>query len=180
MENQVPAAETPAVSPSRAATFGQRYGLLLLVAGLALASDQISKALIEANLAPYENRPILDFLVPYLTFTRTQNTGAAFSLLPNGGIIFILVFIVVGALILYYTPRLPPGDRLSRIAMGLQLGGAFGNVVDRFRQGYVTDFIHLQIPEIGFDWPVSNVADMCIVGGVVILFLLSFRREGSR
>ncbi len=177
MDNQASTSEPVTIAPAQAASFFSRYGMLLLVAGIALLTDQVTKALIEANIAPYQNKPIFDFIYPYLSFTRTQNTGAAFSLLPNGGVFFFVVFLFVGGLILYYAPRLPVGDRLSRLALGLQLGGATGNVVDRIRQGYVTDFIHLQIPQINFDWPVSNIADICIVGGVVILFLLSFRRE---
>jgi len=177
MENPATNEESLIEQPARATRIADRYGILLIVAGLALLADQISKRLIEANIAPYQNQPIFDFLVPYLTFTRTQNTGSAFSLLPEGGIVFFIVFIFVAGLILYYAPRLPVDDRLSRVALGLQLGGAFGNIVDRIRQGYVTDFIHLRIPQIGFDWPVSNIADICIVGGVVILFLLSFRKE---
>lgn len=177
MDNQASTSEPETIAPAQAVSFFSRYGMLLLVAGIALLTDQVTKALIEANIAPYQNKPIFDFIYPYLSFTRTQNTGAAFSLLPNGGVFFFVVFLFVGGLILYYAPRLPVGDRLSRLALGLQLGGATGNVVDRIRQGYVTDFIHLQIPQINFDWPVSNIADICIVGGVVILFLLSFRRE---
>ncbi len=179
MENPATTQEPVIEQPARATRFADRYGILLIVAGLALLADQVSKRLIEANIAPYQNQPIFDFLVPYLTFTRTQNTGSAFSLFPDGGVLFIIVFVFVAGLILYYAPRLPVADRLSRVALGLQLGGAFGNVVDRFRQGYVTDFIHLRIPQIGFDWPVSNIADICIVGGVVILFLLSFRKEAG-
>ncbi|HQV26624.1 MAG TPA: signal peptidase II [Thermoflexales bacterium] len=177
MENPATTQDPVIEQPARASRFADRYGVLLVVAALALVADQVSKRLIEANIAPYQNTPIFDFLVPYLTFTRTQNTGSAFSLFPDGGIVFFVVFIFVAGLILYYAPRLPADDRLSRVALGLQLGGAFGNIVDRLRQGYVTDFIHLRIPQIGFDWPVSNVADICIVGGVVILFLLSFRKE---
>jgi signal peptidase II len=62
----------------------------------------------------------------------------------------------------------------------LQLAGALGNLIDRLRQGFATDFIHLQIPQINFDWPVSNVADICIVTGVIVLIvntLLQERRE---
>jgi signal peptidase II len=70
-----------------------------------------------------------------------------------------------------------PSDRLSRIALGLQLGGALGNLLDRLRQGYVTDFIHFQIPEIGFDWPVFNIADSAIVVGVIALIVISLLRE---
>ncbi|MGQ9814505.1 MAG: signal peptidase II [Candidatus Roseilinea sp.] len=151
--------------------------LLFIVALIALAADQTSKLLVQANIPLGMTVPIAPLLTPYLTFTNVQNTGAAFSLFQNANWFFIIVATVVAALIVYYTPRLLPGDRLSRVALGLQLGGAVGNLIDRVRHGYVTDFIHFQIPEIGFDWPVSNIADICIVSGVILLIAWSVIQE---
>lgn len=159
---------------ARIEQFVQRYGLLLGVASVALLADQITKRFVENTLALYESIP---FLGHYLSWTHVQNTGAAFSLFPNGGALFIVIAIIVAAVIVYYAPRLPAGDWLSRVALGLQLGGALGNLVDRLRQGYVTDFIHFQIPEIGFDWPVFNIADSCIVVGTIALIVISLWRE---
>ena len=139
--------------------------------------DQLSKRWVEANIPLGFTAIPVPAVSPYLTLTNTQNTGAAFSLFQNGGLFFIVVAIVVSALIIYYAPRLPAGDRISRVALGLQLAGALGNLIDRLRQGYVTDFIHLQIPQISFDWPVSNIADICIVSGVIILILSTLWRE---
>lgn len=150
--------------------------ILVMVGVVALLADQVSKRLVEANI-PLGFTVPLPLVSPYITLTNTQNTGAAFSLFQNGGVFFIVVAVVVSALILYYAPRLPAGDWISRVALGLQLGGALGNLIDRLRQGFVTDFIHLQIPQIGFDWPVSNVSDICIVGGVIILIAVSLWRE---
>lgn len=164
-------------APNRIATsFYQRYGLLLIVAIIALVADIITKRIVEARIPLYTSIP---FIEPYLSWTHTQNTGAAFSLFQNGGVFFIVVALVVSAVIIYYAPRLPAGDWLSRIALGLQLGGAVGNLLDRLRQGYVTDFIHFQIPQIGFDWPVFNIADSCIVVGVILLIAASFLRDGK-
>ncbi len=159
-----------------AALFFQRYGLLLLVAGIALAADIITKRIVEAQIPLYTSIPVIGF---YLSWTHTQNTGAAFSLFQNGGVFFIVVALVVSAVILYYAPRLPAGDWLARVALGLQLGGAIGNLLDRLRQGYVTDFIHFQIPEIGFDWPVFNIADSAIVVGVILLIAASLLRDNK-
>lgn len=149
----------------------RRYGILLSVAAVALVADVVTKRLIEASVPLYGSVP---FIEPFLSWTHTQNTGAAFSLFQNGGVFFIVVAVIVSALIVYYVPKLPAGDWLSRIALGLQLGGALGNLIDRLRQGYVTDFVHFQIPQIGFDWPVFNVADSCIVVGVILLIAASF------
>lgn len=167
----VAAAERPV-----AASFFRRYGLLLMVAGIALAADIITKRIVEAQIPLYTSIPVIG---PYLSWTHTQNTGAAFSLFQNGGAFFIVVALVVSAVILYYAPRLPAGDWLSRVALGLQLGGAIGNLLDRLRQGYVTDFIHFQIPEIGFDWPVFNIADSAIVVGVILLIAASLLRDNK-
>ena len=158
-------------------TFMQRYGLLLMVAFICVIIDQVTKRIVEANIDLYTTLPFID---PYLNWTRTQNFGAAFSLFQNGGLFFIIVAVIVAGVILYYAPRLPASDWLSRVALGLQLGGALGNVIDRLRQGYVTDFIHFRIPQIGFDWPVSNFADICIVSGVILLIISSFINDGDK
>lgn len=174
-----PTAETTTDAPTtitRKASLPRRIWLLLVVALVVIVTDQITKRLIEANIGLYENAIIFSWLSPYLTFTHTQNTGAAFSLLPEGGAIFFVIGIIVCSLILYYAPRLPVSDWVSRVALGMQLGGALGNLIDRFRQGHVTDFIHFQIPEIGFDFPVWNIADSCIVVGVIILIAINILR----
>ncbi len=158
-------------------TLLQRYGMLFTVAAIALIADIITKRLVEATIPLYSSIPVIP---PFLSWTHTQNTGAAFSLFQNGGVFFIVVAIIVSTLIIYYAPRLPAGDWLSRLALSLQLGGALGNLIDRLRQGYVTDFIHFQIPQINFDFPVFNVADSCIVVGVICLIVASFVRDGQQ
>lgn len=177
MSDELRASGSASRPVSRSQTFLKRYGLLLGVAALALLADQISKRLVEAHIPLYTEIPIIGEI---LGLTNTQNTGAAFSLFQNGGLFFIIVAVIVSGLILYYAPRLPENDWLARVALGLQLGGAIGNLVDRLRQGFVTDFIHFKIPAIGFDWPVSNVADICIVSGVILLILDSFLRERNQ
>ncbi len=153
--------------------------LLLAVALVALTIDQVTKRLVEKTIPLGFTSVPIEALNPYLTLTRTQNTGAAFSIFQNGGLFLLIIAIVVSVLIVVYAPRLPAGDWISRVALGLQLAGALGNLIDRVRQGYVTDFIHFQIPQINFDWPVSNIADICIVSGVILLIVITFWRERS-
>jgi signal peptidase II len=167
-------ASAVALALSIAHRLWQRYSILAITAGAILVADIVTKQIVEAQIPLYTSIPVIGH---YLSWTHTQNTGAAFSLFQNGGAFFIVVAIIVSAVIVYYAPRLPAGDRLSRIALGLQLGGALGNLLDRLRQGYVTDFIHFQIPEIGFDWPVFNIADSAIVVGVIALIVISLLRE---
>jgi signal peptidase II len=167
-------ASAVALALSIARRLWQCYSILAITAGAILVADIVTKRIVEAQIPLYTSIPVIGH---YLSWTHTQNTGAAFSLFQNGGSFFIVVAIIVSAVIVYYAPRLPAGDRLSRIALGLQLGGALGNLLDRLRQGYVTDFIHFQIPEIGFDWPVFNIADSAIVVGVIALIVISLLRE---
>lgn len=166
------ASESPA-RPAGTSRF-RRLRLILFNALVVIFADQLTKWIVETNMALYESIPVIGH---WFGFTRTQNFGAAFSMLQNGGIFFVIVAAVVTGVILYYGPRLPEHDWVSRVALGLQLGGALGNVIDRIRQGYVTDFLHIKIPEIGFDWPVSNIADVCIVSGVIILIITSLRGD---
>jgi signal peptidase II len=78
----------------------------------------------------------------------------------------MVVAILVAVIIIVYNYRLPTGHFLFRAALGLQLGGALGNLIDRIRLGHVTDFL-----DFG-SWPVFNLADASIVGGVAVLVLL--------
>lgn len=139
--------------------------LPFVVGVLALAFDQAIKRWVETNLMMSQSIYPLRFLEPYLGFTHAQNSGVAFSLFQGWGNVVVIVGITVCILIAAYALLLPAGSRAVRIGLGLILGGALGNIVDRLRQGYVTDMIHFRIPQIGFDWPVSNFADLFIFLG---------------
>ncbi len=165
-----PTAQLPTARPTRAATFFY-WAFLGGVVALVLAADQLSKAYAVAHLRWGESWAPVEALRPFFRFTLTHNRGAAFGLFPQGGTLFLVIALVVTAVILYYYRRLPPRAWLVRLALGLQLGGALGNVVDRLRQGYVVDF--LEVPH----WPVFNVADSCIVVGVVLLGIVMWREE---
>jgi len=139
-------------------------GLLIVVA------DQLSKAWIRTNLP--EGRSL--FETGFLRITHVHNTGAAFGLFPDQSFALIIVALIgitailVYALVIYH--RFPWLDSmLSKSALGLVLGGAVGNLIDRLRFGYVTDFI-----DFGF-WPAFNIADSAITVGVII-FACSFLR----
>ncbi len=164
---------TPPPSPARFSRVAMllRWAFLAGVVALVLTADQLSKAYAVTHLQWGESWMPLDTVHPFFRFTLTHNTGAAFGLFPQGGAVFLLIALVVAVVILYYYRRLPPGAWLVRLALGLQLGGALGNVVDRLRQGYVVDF--LEVPH----WPVFNVADSCIVVGVVLLGFVMWREE---
>jgi signal peptidase II len=143
-----------------------RWWLLLFgVASLALLVDQVSKAYVVDHLALHDSWIPFHFLKSIFCLTHVHNTGAAFGIFPDGGDIFLIIAVVVTVIIVYYYRQLPDGALLVRLALGLQLGGALGNAVDRVRLGYVVDFFHVE------HWPVFNVADSCIVVGVGLLIL---------
>jgi signal peptidase II len=141
------------------------YSFLVLVAGIIVALDQSTKALVRANLAIEEFWAPWGWLEPYARIVHWKNTGAAFGMLPGFGDVFTVLAIIVSLAILYYFPQVPREDWPLRLAMGLQLGGALGNLIDRLTIGYVVDFV-----SVG-NFPVFNVADASISTGVAVLIL---------
>lgn len=155
----------------------QNWLILLGVATLTLITDWATKALVADNLAPNESwHPPISFLRRVFSLTYTTNTGAAFGLFPKQGFLFIVIALVVVIAIIFYYRHLPAGYGLVRLALGLQLGGALGNLVDRLRQGYVIDFIDLNFWPLQ-DWAVFNLADSAIVVGVGLLALTMLRED---
>ncbi len=149
-----------------------RHQLFLLLVALAvIGADQLSKIAVERALPLNVSWAPLPAVAALFRFTHVSNTGAAFGLFPTGRLLFAAVALVVSLIILLYNFRLPAGHPLLRLALGLQLGGALGNLVDRLRLGHVTDFL-----DVG-PWPVFNLADTAIVGGVLLLGLLTLLEE---
>ena len=147
-----------------ASTFRDRWARLILpvVAVLVLLADQTSKYIIASNLQRYEEWAPIPALQWFFVITYTTNTGAAFGLFPDGSLFFIIIALVVVIAILIYHRQLAVHQWLLRFSLGLQLGGALGNLLDRLTRGYVVDFIYFKF------WPVFNTADSCIFVGVVI------------
>ena len=141
------------------------YLTLFLITGLIVFADQWTKTWVRENLAYGESWMPWSALAPYARVLHWRNTGAAFGILQEWGGIFTLLAIIVALMIVYYFPRIERGDWPLRLAMGLQLGGALGNLVDRLQHGYVTDFV-----SIG-NFPIFNVADSSITLGVMILLV---------
>ena len=134
-----------------------------VVCSSVVAADQYTKVLVRRYLplnASWNPIPWLDRIV---TLTRVHNTGAAFGLFPNMSIVFVIVALVVIGCIVAYHRRLAQASWVLRLALGLQLGGATGNLIDRLVRGYVTDFIDLRV------WPVFNVADSSLVVGTAMV-----------
>jgi signal peptidase II len=155
----------------------KQYIFLFILAGAIIALDQWSKSLVRANLDLGEMWSPWELIAPYFRIVHWKNTGVAFGMFQNLGQYFKYLPIIVAAAIIYYFPRVPEEDWPLRVAMGMQLAGAFGNWIDRITIGYVVDFISVG----GF--PVFNVADSSITIGVGILLLgmyLQERKEKKR
>lgn len=154
--------------------YGKSYLILFLLSGGILLLDQMSKNWIRTNLAPYETWMPVDWLAPFVKIVNLENTGAAFGLFKQGGGLFTVLAIIVSLVIISYFPRIPNRDWFIRLSLGMQLGGALGNLFDRLFYGPVTDFF-----AVG-SFPVFNVADSSIFVGTGILIFgvwLSERNE---
>jgi signal peptidase II len=141
------------------------FVVLFLIAGLVVLLDQVTKYIIRVNLPMGRVFHPEWVLSNYARIVHWMNTGAAFGIFQNMSIVFTLLSFVVIGVILYYFPQVSRSDWAVRLAMGLLLGGALGNLIDRLRQGYVTDFL-----SVG-NFPVFNVADASISCGVTVLFI---------
>ncbi|PKB77840.1 MAG: signal peptidase II [SAR202 cluster bacterium Io17-Chloro-G9] len=141
--------------------------LLLQLAALVFLLDQFSKFLVREFLDFRESYPLEGFF----RFTHTHNTGSAFGILQDQNTPLILVSLIgIGVLALIYHSQRQPTN-LLRLSLGLQMGGASGNLIDRVLLDHVTDFI-----DVG-TWPVFNIADSSIVVGLALLAWLYLRPE---
>jgi signal peptidase II len=127
-----------------------------------VAADQLTKHAVEGSIAPGEEHRVL----PGIALVNTRNRGVAFGVLPGSDLgVTLLIGLALLALLAYFASH--TDQRLIWLPTGLLVGGALGNIVDRLRDGSVTDFIKLPL-----GWPPFNVADTSIVLGILILFLL--------
>ena len=152
--------------------------LPFLVAAVVVGLDQSSKAWVAENVALRDSVVILPWLDGWLNVTYIHNSGAAFGIFPQANLVFIIVALVVVAVILFYFRHLPSDGLLVRVSLGLQLGGAVGNLIDRLRFGYVIDFLKIGVTS-ALPLTTNNVADTAIVGGVILLgYYLLFTLPG--
>jgi signal peptidase II len=144
------------------------------VAGVIYIADQVTKALVVANL-PVDSRT--DVIGDLVQIWHAQNRGAAFSLLQDSQLLFLVVSIIALVTIAYFFRSLHGRSLWLYAILGLVLGGTLGNLTDRIRQQYVTDFVSVGVGNMR--WPTFNVADSSIVVGIltIIVLLAVFERE---
>ncbi|MEB2345153.1 MAG: signal peptidase II [Deltaproteobacteria bacterium] len=147
---------------------------------LSFAADMASKLWIDASLTFADRIPVID---GFFYITHVRNPGAAFGLFNTAPATlrltaFIGITLVAIAMIFSFYRKLAPGERLSALSLGLILGGASGNLVDRVFRGEVVDFLHFRLWG-GYQWPDFNLADSFIVVGVALLVIELLASEGE-
>ena len=140
---------------------------LFMPAVVVIALDQVTKHLFWRNGQNYE-------IIPgYFNITLVKNAGAAFGMFQGARVFFVVASLVAVVLIVYLGLRVPREQRWRRFLLGLILGGAVGNLIDRVASGQVIDFV--QIGVAGHYWPVFNVADAGVTVGAAFLILYALR-----
>ncbi|WP_292254676.1 signal peptidase II [Marinospirillum sp.] len=151
----------------------------LLLAALVILLDLGSKAWISSHLFYGQRIEVL----PVFDLVLLHNTGAAFSFLANAGgwqrWFFVLLALVASLVIYGWLNRLQPSEKITALALALILGGALGNLHDRFFYGYVVDFLAVHWNQRYF--PAFNIADAGItVGAVLLIWQSFFGKEAQR
>ena len=145
---------------------------------LALVLDQVTKLIVIAEMRLYESIPVM----PYFSFTRVHNHGAAFSFLADAGgwqrWFFTIFATAISALIVWWLTKTRRDQILLSMAYCLILGGAIGNLVDRIAYGYVVDFLDLYYQN--YPWPAFNIADSAIFLGAVLLLIDAFKNTEEK
>ncbi|HEM3560689.1 signal peptidase II [Streptococcus suis] len=147
----------------------RKFGFPLLAAVL-IAIDQYVKAWTVANI---ELDSVREFLPGFMSLAYLRNYGAAWSILQNQQWFFTIVTIVVLIGLVWYYIRQIKGNLWTLFSLSLMMAGALGNFIDRVRLGYVVDMFHLDF----INFPIFNVADMCLSVGVGLLFICILKEE---
>ena len=135
-----------------------------------IALDQISKMRVVSSMTLGESIPIIE---KFFYFTYTLNPGAAFGILPNQRVFFLLIGVALLICFVIFYPRLNKMEKLLKFGVILGVSGSIGNLIDRIQTGYVIDFLDFKI------WrAIFNIADVAIVCGMFIIFyFVAFRMD---
>ena len=154
----------------------RRIALVAAVAVVVFVLDRVTKIAVEANLAVGRS---VDVIGEWVRISHVTNSGAAFGLLPERTTLLSILSVVAVFAIVYYYRRLAADSLLVSATLGMQLGGAIGNLVDRVGQGYVVDFVDVGIPGGVRFWS-FNVADSSIVVGIIAVTVLLWWQERAQ
>ena len=151
----------------------RRVILVAAVAVVVFVVDRITKNAVDASIPLGSS---VEVVGDWVRISHVTNTGAAFGLLPGGTALLSVLSVVAVFAIVFYYRRLAAGSPLVAVTLGMQLGGAFGNLVDRIGQGHVVDFVDVGIPGGPRFWA-FNVADSSIVVGIIAVTALLWWQE---
>jgi len=154
----------------------RRIALVAAVALVVFGLDRLTKVAVESSLPVGAS---VDVVGQWVRISHITNSGAAFGLLPERTTFLSILSVVAVCAIVFYYRRLAADSLLIAGTLGMQLGGAFGNLVDRIGQGYVVDFIDVGIPGGPRFWS-FNVADSSIVVGIIAVTVLLWWQERAR
>lgn len=135
-----------------------------------LLIDIVVKLLVSGNMILHQSIKIIDNFF-YITYVK--NTGAAWSILSGKQFFLILVSLVVIVGLIFYLCKKNAFSKVEIIGYSLLISGAVGNLIDRIIYGYVIDYLNFYI--FNYDFPIFNIADTCIVIGIMLLFISSWR-----
>jgi signal peptidase II len=140
--------------------------LYYIIAVIIIGIDQVTKWLIVKNMELGESITVIE---NFLYITSHRNRGAAWGILQGQMWFFYIITTIVIIGIIYYIQKYTKENKVMGIALGLMLGGAIGNFIDRLFRKEVVDFINTYI--FSYDFPIFNVADSALCVGVVLLFI---------
>ena len=143
-----------------------------VIAVVMIVIDQWTKYLVIENMTIGESIPVIENIF-YLTSHR--NPGAAWGILQGQMWFFYIITLIVVGIIIYYIEHYAKTNRLLGISLGLVLGGAIGNLIDRVRFQEVVDFVDVYI--FSYDFPIFNVADSSLVVGVILIGIITLFEE---
>ena len=135
---------------------------------ISIVSDQLTKFWAMEVL---KNGDSIKIIGNFLRFTYAENKGAAFSILQNQRTFFLVITLVMLVFLGYIYFKTKNITKLSKLSIAMIAGGALGNFIDRFRLGYVVDFIDVRFGEF-YNFPVFNIADSFVVCGTILMIIL--------
>ena len=145
----------------------QLYGMDLVIVLCLTFLDQLTKHLAMIHL---KDQPAIPLIKGVLELQYLENRGAAFGILQNQKVILLIVSVLFIGVILFFLNKVPDTSRymVLHVLAAAVIAGGVGNMIDRFRQGYVVDFIYFSL----IDFPIFNVADIYVVTATILVFVL--------
>jgi signal peptidase II len=144
----------------------------LLIGSTVTVADQLTKHWVRTRFAYGESRPVID---GFFNLVYVRNPGAAWGLLGGQTLFLILLALAILTAFFLFRDRLLHNAPARSLLLGLLLGGVLGNLIDRIRDGWVTDFLDFHLA--GYHWPAFNVADASICTAMAVYFISTLLHE---